>query len=104
MAGMQGGVSAQAFLLPLIIGISILAFILTAVISLSPTEAEIREDAALMARISGHHGRHGLSGHHGHHGHQPPQPETFPAIPPGYRPGGADGAGDDSGRWFRPSG
>jgi hypothetical protein len=50
---MSGGVSAQAFLLPLIIGISILAFILTAIISLSPTEAEMREDAALMAHLSG---------------------------------------------------
>ncbi len=55
---MQGGVSAQAFLLPLIIGISVLAFILTTVISLSPTEAEIREDEALMAKISGHGGLH----------------------------------------------
>ena len=53
LAGMSGGVSAQAFLLPLIIGISILAFILTVIISLSPTEAEMREDAALMAHLSG---------------------------------------------------
>ena len=29
---MSGGVSAQAFLLPLIIGISILAFVLTAIV------------------------------------------------------------------------
>ena len=53
LAGMSGGVSAQAFLLPLIIGISILAFVLTVIISLSPTEAEMREDAALMAHLSG---------------------------------------------------
>jgi NO-binding membrane sensor protein with MHYT domain len=98
MAGMQGGVSAQAFLLPLIIGISILAFILTAVISLSPTEAEIREDAALMARISGHHGH---SGQHGRHGHQPPQPDSYPTAQPG--PGG-HGTDGDAGRWFRPNG
>ena len=53
MAGMQdGGASATSFLLPLILGISILTFVLTAVISLSPTEAEIREDAELMARIA----------------------------------------------------
>ena len=58
MAGMQGGVGAQTFLLPLIIGISVLAFILTVVISLSPTEAEIREDEELMARISRHSGLH----------------------------------------------
>jgi NO-binding membrane sensor protein with MHYT domain len=51
-AAMQGGVSAESFLLPLILGISILAFVLTAVISLSPTEAEIHEEAALMARIA----------------------------------------------------
>ena len=74
MAGMQGGVSAQAFLLPLIIGISVLAFILTVVISLSPTDAEIREDAALMARISGYP-------------HQPAQPEA---------------AGSPPGRWLSP--
>ena len=48
----SGGVSAQALLLPLIVGISIIAFVLTAVVSLSPTEAEMREDAELMARIS----------------------------------------------------
>ena len=53
LAGMSGGVSAQAFLLPLIIGISLLAFVLTVIISLSPTEEEMREDAALMAHLSG---------------------------------------------------
>ena len=52
LASMSGGVSAQAFLLPLIVGISLLAFALTVVISLSPTEAEMREDAALMAHLS----------------------------------------------------
>jgi NO-binding membrane sensor protein with MHYT domain len=52
LAAMSGGVSAAAFLLPLIIGISILAFVLTVIISLSPTEAEMREDAALMAHLS----------------------------------------------------
>jgi NO-binding membrane sensor protein with MHYT domain len=51
-AAMLGGASAVSFLLPLIVGISILAFVLTAVISLSPTEAEIHEEAALMARIA----------------------------------------------------
>jgi NO-binding membrane sensor protein with MHYT domain len=64
MPGMQGGASASAFLLPLILGISILTFVLTAVISLSPTEAEIREEADLMARIASNQGTHagGLSG------------------------------------------
>jgi NO-binding membrane sensor protein with MHYT domain len=81
MGGMGGGVTAGAFLLPLIIGISLLAFALTVVISLSPTEAEIREDAALMARISG-----GIAGQ--------ASPVPQPARP----------AQDDPevGRWFRP--
>jgi NO-binding membrane sensor protein with MHYT domain len=47
-----GGATAENFLLPLIIGISVLAFIMTATLALSPTDAEMREDAALMARIS----------------------------------------------------
>jgi NO-binding membrane sensor protein with MHYT domain len=54
-AAMAGGVSAQTFLLPLIVGISLLAFALTVIISLSPTEAEMREDAALMAHLAGRH-------------------------------------------------
>jgi NO-binding membrane sensor protein with MHYT domain len=53
LASMSGGVSAQVFLLPLIVGISLLAFALTVVISLSPTEAEMREDAVLMANLAG---------------------------------------------------
>jgi NO-binding membrane sensor protein with MHYT domain len=46
-----GGATAENFLLPLIIGISILAFILTATLALSPTEQEMREEADLMRRI-----------------------------------------------------
>jgi NO-binding membrane sensor protein with MHYT domain len=52
MAAMGGGASATSFLLPLILGISILAFLLTAVVTLAPSEAEIREEAELMARIN----------------------------------------------------
>jgi hypothetical protein len=47
----QGGVGAEAFLLPLLMGISSLAFILSIVISLAPTAAEMVEEAGLMARI-----------------------------------------------------
>jgi NO-binding membrane sensor protein with MHYT domain len=50
MAGMQGGASAASFLLPLIFGISILTLVLTAVISLSPIKAEIRQDDELIGR------------------------------------------------------
>ncbi len=83
LAGMSGGVSAQAFLLPLIIGISLLAFVLTVIISLSPTEAEMREDAALMAHLSAR-SREGSVGAHraGRPGEEPGDPR--------------------SGRWFRP--
>jgi hypothetical protein len=49
--GTSGGATAENFLLPLILGISILAFVLTATLALSPTSEEIREDAELMARI-----------------------------------------------------
>jgi NO-binding membrane sensor protein with MHYT domain len=51
-ADMLGGATAGGFLLPLIIGIGSLTFILAAAIALSPTEQELRDDAALMARIS----------------------------------------------------
>jgi NO-binding membrane sensor protein with MHYT domain len=44
--------SATAFLLPLILSLSTLGFIFSAVIAMSPTAAEIIEEAALMQRIS----------------------------------------------------
>ncbi len=46
-----GGATAENFLLPLLIGISVLAFIMTATLALSPSDAELRADAALMQRI-----------------------------------------------------
>jgi NO-binding membrane sensor protein with MHYT domain len=52
MAAMGSGAGAEAFLLPLILGIIILTFLVTAIVTLAPTEAEIREDAALMERIA----------------------------------------------------
>jgi NO-binding membrane sensor protein with MHYT domain len=45
------GATAQNFLLPLIIGISVLTFLLTATITLSPTDAEIRAEGELLSRI-----------------------------------------------------
>ncbi|HTP16364.1 MAG TPA: MHYT domain-containing protein [Streptosporangiaceae bacterium] len=48
----MGGATAENFLLPLILGISILNFILTATIALSPNDDEIRADADLMQRIA----------------------------------------------------
>ena len=49
--GGAGGATAESFLLPLVLGISIVAFILTATIALSPNEDEIRGEAELMSRI-----------------------------------------------------
>jgi NO-binding membrane sensor protein with MHYT domain len=51
MAGMgASGASAVSFLVPLLMGISILTFALTMVISLSPTEREIEADADLRRK------------------------------------------------------
>ncbi|MBO0825462.1 MAG: hypothetical protein J2P27_16665, partial [Actinobacteria bacterium] len=47
-----GGATALGFLLPLLIGISVLAFLMTATIALSPTGEEMRQDAELLARIA----------------------------------------------------
>lgn len=44
--------SALAFLLPLILGLSMIGFIFSTVIALSPTAAEILEEGELMARIA----------------------------------------------------
>jgi hypothetical protein len=46
-----GTASASGFLLPLILGLSSLGFIFSAVIALSPTAAEIVEEGELMRRI-----------------------------------------------------
>ncbi len=51
--GGSGGATAESFLLPLILGISILSFALTATITLAPTADQIREDAALLDHIRG---------------------------------------------------
>ena len=49
----MAGADASAFLLPLIVGVSVTTFVLTAIIALSPTAAEITEEAELMRRIEG---------------------------------------------------
>ncbi len=52
MLTMGAGASATSFLLPLILGISILTFLVTAIVTMAPTADEMREDAALMERIA----------------------------------------------------
>jgi NO-binding membrane sensor protein with MHYT domain len=49
--GGPGGATAESFLLPLILGISVVSFILIATIALSPTDDEIRTETDLMDRI-----------------------------------------------------
>jgi NO-binding membrane sensor protein with MHYT domain len=49
--GGSGGSTAESFLLPLILGISVLSFISIATITLSPTGDEIRSESDLMDRI-----------------------------------------------------
>jgi len=51
MAAMSGS-TAVSFLVPLLVGITIITFAVTLVISLSPTEDEIHEDARLRDRIA----------------------------------------------------
>ena len=52
MLAMGAGASPTSFLLPLILGISIVTFLLTAIVTMAPTAEEMREDAALMERIA----------------------------------------------------
>jgi NO-binding membrane sensor protein with MHYT domain len=46
-----GGATAVNFLMPLVVGISVVAFILTATLALSPDDEEIRAERELMQRI-----------------------------------------------------
>ena len=50
--GAAGGATAESFLLPLILGISIVTFVLTAAVALSPNDEEIRSETELMERIN----------------------------------------------------
>jgi NO-binding membrane sensor protein with MHYT domain len=50
MAAMSGA-SAVSFIVPLLAGITLLMFVLTLAITMSPTEAEIHEDAILRHRV-----------------------------------------------------
>jgi hypothetical protein len=51
MSGMSGA-AAISFLVPLLVGLTIVTFVVTMVISLSPSEDEIHEDARMRDRIA----------------------------------------------------
>jgi NO-binding membrane sensor protein with MHYT domain len=73
LAGMGGGASAGSFLVPLIVGISIVTMVVTAAISLSPTEAELRKENELIERLA--------SGYSGHLGQGAPEmPGRLPVV------------------------
>jgi NO-binding membrane sensor protein with MHYT domain len=73
MTGMTGGASAGSFLVPLIFGITILTMVVTAAISLSPTEAELRRENEALARIASQFsGNLGLEPQDGHGSHLSP--------------------------------
>jgi NO-binding membrane sensor protein with MHYT domain len=76
----MGGASAVSFIVPLLAGISLLLFALTLTITLSPTEAEIHEDAVLRHRMDTEFGA-GLQVH----------PGGEPAARPAPGPGAASG-------------
>jgi NO-binding membrane sensor protein with MHYT domain len=82
------GPTAQGFLLPLIIGVGVVSIIMSAVLVFSPTDAEIREDQELMARISAASAR--LAGHHPV---PPPVPVPAPAPAARWLGGAWNGAG-----------
>jgi NO-binding membrane sensor protein with MHYT domain len=52
MAATPTGATVAGFLLPFVIGVSIITLLLTITVALSPTEDEIREENALMERLS----------------------------------------------------
>jgi NO-binding membrane sensor protein with MHYT domain len=52
VAGGRGGASAASFLGPLIFGVAVLTMVLTAAISLSPTQAELARENEFIARIT----------------------------------------------------
>jgi NO-binding membrane sensor protein with MHYT domain len=45
------GASSESFLLPLVLGISVITFLLTIIISLSPNEDEIKDDVEFLNRL-----------------------------------------------------
>ena len=47
----MGGSTGGSFLVPLLLGITLVTFVLTLILSLSPTEAEIQTDALLQSRL-----------------------------------------------------
>jgi hypothetical protein len=74
MSAMSGS-TPVSFLVPLLVGITIVTFILTLVISLSPTEDEIHEDTVLRNRIATEFSAGGPAGQQSQPAPRAPQPQ-----------------------------
>lgn len=90
--------SATAFLLPLILGLSAVGFIFSAIIALSPTAAEIVEEGELMKRISQSQAAQNQAARYEPRAWQPPPPQPYQPSQPSR---GVPGA-DEPGSLFRP--
>lgn len=103
--GGGSGEKAQAFLLPLIIGIAVVSFVMTAGIALSPGADEIRYNSALLRRIEDSNATTAAARHSlplAVAGRPVPEPGPFPGdgAVPGAAPG--PGAGQDTGGALAP--
>ena len=86
---------ATAFLLPLILGLSAVGFIFSAIIALSPTAAEIVEEGELMKRIGQSQAAQIQAARDGSRGWQPPPPQPYQASR-------SEPGPDEPGSLFRP--
>jgi NO-binding membrane sensor protein with MHYT domain len=108
VVGTAGTASASGFLLPLILGLSSLGFIFSAVIALSPTAAEIVEEDALMRRIGQSHmearqaTRYEAQGPPARQGNGYPQGQGYPQGNGHPQGNGSQPGQEEPGSLFRP--
>jgi NO-binding membrane sensor protein with MHYT domain len=93
MSSMGSGTSGQTFLVPLLLGITLVTFGLALIISLSPSEDEIHTDAMLRGRLDAEVASGSRAGSQG--GSSAPRvpasrpvATTAPVSPNGFTPGG----------------
>jgi NO-binding membrane sensor protein with MHYT domain len=85
----MGGSAGSSFLVPLLLGISLVTFVLTLTISLSPTEEEIHADAVLQHRIKTEFSPGMRVGGAAASGTAAPRPAApRPSTPSAFTPGG----------------
>ncbi len=90
--------SATAFLLPLILGLSGVGFIFSAIIALSPTAAEIVEEGELMKRIGQSQAAQSQAAQTRTQGWRPPPPQPYQP----YQASREEPGPDQPGSLFRP--